>query len=198
MILLNGTERTEELMLLLTRNLDQYGLRVNQKKVILWQVEDLEQHRCRNIQAIFAKPGDNKDPKLVRKFVDAYLKLSAKQLADTWNEGLPLLNRLLWANLESLPQKLFNKILTRYTHESYLLQAGRGKLTRIHKLNQKRKRPVNLRKRLTDLGKVKVHNDFHYECLGFAREIRNRPLVEFFSNRLREIEQQMESKQISS
>ena len=198
MILLNGTERTEELMLLLTRTLDQYGLRVNQKKVVLWRVEDLERHRCRNIQAIFAKKGDNKDLELVRKFVDAYLKLSAKQLADTWNEGLPLLNRLLWANLESLPQKLFNKILTRYTHESYLLQADRGKLTRIHKLNQKRKRPVNLRKRLTDLGKVKVHNDFHYECLGFAREIKNRPMVKFFSNRLREIEQQMESKQISS
>ena len=198
MILLNGTERTEELMLLLTRNLDQYGLRVNQKKVILWRVEDLEQHRCRNIQEIFAKPGDNKDPKLVRKFVDAYLRLSAKELAATWNEGLPLLNRLLWANLESLPQKLFNKILTRYTHESYLLQADRGKLTRMHKLNQKRKRPVNLRKRLTDLGKVKVHNDFHYECLGFACEIKNRRMVKFFSNRLREIEQQMESKQISS
>ena len=57
MILLNGTERTEELMLLLTRTLDQYGLRVNQKKVVLWRVEELEQHRCRNIQAIFCKKG---------------------------------------------------------------------------------------------------------------------------------------------
>ena len=166
-------------MLLLTRNLDQYGLRVNQKKVILWRVEDLEQHRCRNIQAIFAKQDDNKDPELVRKFVDAYLKLSAKELAATWNEGLPLLNRLLWANLESLPQKLFNKLLTRYTRESYLLQADQGKLVRVHELNQKRKRPINLRKRLTNLAKVKVHNSFHYECLGFTRATNNRPMAKF-------------------
>ena len=185
-------------MLLLTRNLDQYGLRVNQKKVILWRVEDLEQHRCRNIQAIFAKQGDNKDPELVRKFVDAYLKLSAKELAATWNEGLPLLNRLLWANLESLPQKLFNKLLTRYTHESYLLQADQGKLVRIHELNQKRKRPINLRKRFTDLAKVKVHNSFHYECLGFARATNNRPMAKFFPNRLKEIGEKMESRRISS
>lgn len=198
MILLNGTERTEELMLLLTRNLDQHGLRVNQKKVILWKVEDLKRHRCRDIQAIFAKKGDNKAPKLVRKFVDAYLELSAKQLADTWNGGFPLLNRLLWANLESLPQKLFNKILTRYTRESYLLQADRGKLIRVRELNQKRKRPVNLRKRLVDLGKVKVHNGFHYDCLGFARATKDREMVKFFSERLKEIEEQMESKRISS
>ena len=198
MILLNGTERTEELMLLLTRTLDQYGLRVNQKKVVLWRVEDLGQHRCRNIQAIFAKNDDRKDSKLVRKFVDAYLKLPNKQLADTWNGGLPLLNRLLWANLESLPQKLFNKILTRYTRESYLLQADQRKLARVHELNQKRTRPVNLRKRLTDLGKVKVHNSFHYACLGFARATNNRLMVKFFSNRLKEIGEQMESKRISS
>ena len=146
----------------------------------------------------FAKKGDNKDPELVRKFADAYLKLSAKQLADTWNGGLPLLNRLLWANLESLPQKLFNKILTCYTRESYLLQADQEKLARIHELNQKRKRPINLRKRLTDLGKVKVHNSFHYACLGFARAPNNRPMVKFFSNRIKEIRDQMESKQISS
>lgn len=198
MILLNGTERTEELMLLLTRTLDRYGLRVNQKKVTLWRAEDLEQHRCRDIQAIFTKNDDKKNPKLVRKFVDAYLKLSAKQIAATWNGGLPLLNRLLWANLESLPQKLFNKILTRYTRESYLLQADQGRLIRVHELNQKRKRPVNLRKRLIDLGKVRVHNSFHHECLSFARATKDRRMANFFSKRLKEIEEQMESKRISS
>ena len=111
MILLNGTHRTEELMLLLTRNLDRQGLRVNQKKVDLWTVKKLEKHRCRSIQAIFAKPGDNKDTKLVRKFVDAYFKLSDAQLAQTWNKGFPLLNRLLWANIESLPQSQYIPIL---------------------------------------------------------------------------------------
>ncbi len=198
MILLNDRKRIEELMLLLTRKLDQYGLRVNQKKVILWQVEDLKQNRCRDIQAIFAKPCDNKDPKLVRRFVDAYLKLSNEQLASTWNAGLPLLNRLLWANLESLPQRQFNRILTRYTREPYLLQADQRKLDRVHKLNQRRKRPTDLGRRLTDIGKVRVHNSFHYECLEFARATKNRLMEKFFSNRLKEIEKLMESKRLSS
>jgi serine/threonine protein kinase len=35
-------------------------------------VQELESHRCRSIQTIFSKKGDNRDPELVRKFVDAY------------------------------------------------------------------------------------------------------------------------------
>ena len=197
MILLNGTHRIEELMLLITRNLDRYGLRVNQKKVHQWTVEKLKEHRCQNIQAIFAKPGGNKDAKLVRKFVDAYFNLSDTQIAKAWNEGLPLLNRLLWANIESLPQSLFNKLLTRYTSESYLLRADKKKLLRVHELNQKRKKPINLEKRLTDLGASKVHNQIHCECVGFAQDLKNSSMEEFFTKRLKELEEQMETNRIS-
>lgn len=75
MILLNDPTKVENLLLLLTRNLDRYGLRVNQKKVKLWKTPELIKHRCRKIQAIFAAKGDNQNPALVHKFVDAYLKL---------------------------------------------------------------------------------------------------------------------------
>ena len=83
-------------MLLLTRNLGRHGLRVNQKKVAVWTVKQLQKHRCRDIQAIFAKAGDNKSPPFVRSFVDAYFSLSNKQITGLWNGGFfPLLNRLL-------------------------------------------------------------------------------------------------------
>ena len=59
MILLKGTDHVERLMLLLTRELDRFGLRINQKKVDLWTVKDLQKYRCRSIQKIFAKKGDN-------------------------------------------------------------------------------------------------------------------------------------------
>ncbi len=197
MILLSGTDRIEELMLLLTRRLDRQSLRVNQKKVDLWTGKELEKHRCRNIQVIFAKPGDNKHPKLVRKFVDAYFKLSKDQLANTWNNGLPLLNRLLWANIESLPQSLFNKLLIRYTSEKYLLQAEWDKLHRVYNLNQKRKKPINLVKRLTVLGASKVHNKFHYECVELARKLKDSDMQRFFTKRIKELEEQMENNRIS-
>ena len=203
MILLNGTDCIEELMLLLTRNLDRYGLRVNQKKVDLWTVKELEKHRCRSIQAIFAKrgdnkaPGDNKDPKLVRKFVDAYFKLSDAQLDKTWNRGLPLLNRLLWANIESLPQSLFNKLLTRYTSRKYLLRAEKDKLLRVHELNARRKKPINLNKRLADLGNTTFHNSFHHEVLAFAKEINNIALKKDLAKRLEELAEKMDGNRIS-
>lgn len=193
MILVNGTSSVESLMLLLTRNLDRHGLRVNQKKVAIWTVKELQNHRCRNIQSIFANRGDNKDPKLVRNFVTAYLKLSDSELAATWNGGLPMLNRLLWANIESLPQRLLNTLLSRFTAPEYLLRAEKDKLVRVHQLNAKRRKPMNLGKRLTELGTNSMHNAFHYEGLGFAREVKDRALTAFFTKRLSEIEEQMES-----
>ena len=198
MLLLSGTDRIEELMLLLTRNLDRQGLRVNQKKVELWTVKELETHRCRRIQAIFAKPGDIKDPKLVRKFVDAYLKLSDAQLAKTWNGGIPLLNRLLWANIESLPQNIFNKLLTRYTLPKYLLRAEKEKLIRVHELNAKRKNPIDLNKRIVDLGDTTFHNGFHHEAFAFAKEIKNAAMKKAFAKRLNELDEKMDANRISS
>lgn len=196
MILLNGTERIEELMLLLTRNLDRQGLRVNQKKVHLWTVKELEKHRCRSIQAIFPKKGDNKKPKLVRKFVDSYFTLSEAELAKTWNGGLPLLNRLLWANIESLPKYLFNKLVTRYTARTYLLSAEKDKLIRVHELNKIRNKPINLIKRLTHLGNTTYHNAFHHECFTFAKEIENTTMKKSFARRLKELDQQMDANRI--
>jgi len=57
----------------------------------------LEENRYRKIQAIFAEKGDNKKPELVRAFVEQYLQISRGELAQSWNGGLPLLNRLLYS-----------------------------------------------------------------------------------------------------
>lgn len=196
MILVNGTTAIDAIMLLLTRNLDRHGLRVNQKKVEIWTVEELQEHRCRDIQAIFANKGDNKDSKLVRTFVDAYLKLSDEKLKSTWNGGLPLLNRLLWANIESLPKKQFDTLLTRFTTRKYLLRAEREKLVRVSQLNSKRKKPINLNRRIRKLGQETMHNAFHYEALGYAHAIKEKDLMAFFTNRISEIEKQMDSSTI--
>lgn len=196
MILLNDPRRAESLLLLLSRNLDRNGLRVNQKKVRLWEAADLEQYRCRTIQAIFAQKGDNQEPKLVRNFVDAYLEIPKDNLEKTWNRGLPLINRLLWANLESLPNNLFEKIIVRLTSEQYLLHADHQKLKRVHDLNGKQSRPIDLAKRLQKLGEKCVHNAFHYEALLFATLINNAALKRFFQNRISSLEQQMNGHEI--
>lgn len=189
MILLKDSDHAERLMLLITRNLDRYGLRVNQKKVYLWTTKELQKNRCRSIQAIFALKGDNQVKALVRKFTDAYLAIPEKRLMDTWNGGLPLLNRLLWARTETLPKKQFERLLVRYTSNEYLLRADVEKLGRVDELNNKRRKPIDLPKRLQELGDASDHNAFHYEVLSFARNTKNKALAAHFEERLKVIDE---------
>jgi hypothetical protein len=191
MILLKKPDHAEHLMLLLTRHLDRFGLRVNQKKIDLWTVKELQMHRCRAIQALFSKKGDNQNKVLVRKFAEAYLSIPKQKLRETWNNGLPLLNRLLWANLESLPKKLFEKLLVRYTADDYLLRADFEKIGRVRNLNAKRRKPTDLARCLTMLGDNTSHNAFHYEVLSFARKQKDCVLERHFKQRLARIDQIM-------
>jgi hypothetical protein len=92
------------------------------------------------------------------------------KLSSTWNGGLPLLNRLLWANIESLPKKSLERLLTRYTAREYLRFADADKLKRVEELNAKRRRPIDLEGRLRELADGTVHNAFHFEVLCFARK----------------------------
>jgi len=193
MILLNDPSIVERLLLLITRRLDRFGLRVNQKKVDLWTAAKLQDHRCRAVQAIFARKGDNQDPVLVRQFADAYLAIPKADLGKTWNRGLPLLNRLLWSDLESLPKSAFNAIVSRLTSDEYLLRADGKKLLRVHRLNGKRARPIDLASRLRRIGQECVHNSYHYEVLAFANSVRDTDLSRFCGERLAALDQLMNS-----
>ncbi len=197
MILLKSPEQADRLMLLLTRHLDRYGLRVNQKKVDLWTVRGLQKHRCRAIQAIFSKKGDNENKALVQEFAEAYLAIPEKELKNTWNGGRPLLNRLLWANLDSLPRRSFERLLVHYTSRDYLLQADCEKLRRIYALNARRRKPIDLVQRLIDLASSTVHNAFHYEALSFAKGLKKKGLVGCLEGRLAQIDRLMAKNVIS-
>lgn len=193
MILLNDPSKIDNLLLLLTRNLDRFGLRVNQKKVRLWQTPELIRHRCREIQAIFATKGDNQNPALVRKFVDAYLALTPTELDGTWNGGMPLLNRLLWAKLDSLPRSLFSKMMVRLTAEKFLLQADAQKMKRLSELNALRTSPIDLNNRIRTIAARTVHNAFHHEARSFAQQIGNAILQTFLVERIDELSRIMQS-----
>ncbi len=167
-ILTNSPQCVDTLLLLLTRELDRYGLRVNQKKVDLRTATELETHRCRKVQAIFAKKGDNQNPALVRRFAERYLEMPKDELTRSWNNGLPLLNRLLHSNLESLPKSIFDRLVRRFIAEAYLSRADHRKLTRVLQLARISKRSIAMDKRLKKMLKSFVHNAFHHEVLAFA------------------------------
>ncbi len=57
---------------------------------------------------------------------------------------------------------------------------------------------LRLNKRIKELGQQTMHNAFHHEALGFAREVKNRLLTGCFIKRLEEIEVQINNYQIFS
>lgn len=189
MILLNDRENIEITLLLLTRNLDRYGLRVNQKKVSFWKKKELLEHRCRSIQALFSKKDDNKNPALVKKFVEMYLKIPASELPKKWNQGMPLLNRLLWANLESLPIELFQLVLPRFLLKEFILQADHKKLGRVYDLCKKLGSPVNFIELLKEFGDKTFHNSYHNEAIAFAMKINDSALELSLKERLNKIDE---------
>ncbi len=196
MILLNDQTKVESLLLLLTRRLDRIGLRVNQKKVHIWDSDSLQEHRCRAIQSIFAHKGDNQVDFLVRRFVDAYFDMPEDSLKRTWNQGLPLLNRLLWANLESLPNRIFNRVVVRFTSDQFLICADSKKMKRIHELNLKRPHPINFVRLLERLADKCVHNAFHHEVFAFATAIKHQDLMGLMDSRLTAIDNLMNAQEI--
>lgn len=196
MILLNDPSRKEGILLLLTRHLDRFGLRVNQKKVELWTVEDLQQYRFRRIVEILAPQDARKQPDTVRKFVEEYLAIPVDDLQKKWNSGIPLLKRLLWANIESLPEELFEPIMNRLESDAFLLIAGSGELGKVFELNSKRREPIDFRDKLISLGRISVHNAFHHEVFAFARAIKDQELLQIFQERLHHLAQQMAGDEI--
>lgn len=187
MVLLNSLGKADNILLLLTRILDRYGLRINQKKVKKWKSDDLTEHRCRRIQSLFADKNDNKDPEIVLKFVQEYLRIPKRRLRATWNCGLPLLNRLLWANIEALPRDLFEALVNRMVCKDFLIQATTSKLLRIEKLNSLLVKPFGIDRKIKMIASKSVHNAFHYEAIGYARKLKKRTLEKYLLERLAKV-----------
>ena len=196
MILLNSTGDVEGILLLLTKNLDRFNLRVNQMKVRLWIASELNENRCRSIQSIFVTSADYGDPVLVEKFVDLYLSKSLNSLHRSWNHGTPLLNRLIFANLESLPQSKFELVVKRLVSKSYLETCSERQMIRAEILNKKLSRPLNFDRRLKVISDRSVHNAYHYRVLNYAQKTRNKFLEKAILIRIESLESQMKSQQI--
>ena len=119
--------------------------------------------------------------------------LSFATVVDPQNGGMPLLNRLLWARLDSLPRSLFNKMMVRLTAERFLLQVDAQKMKRISKLNALRTSPIDLNNRIRTIASMTVHNAFHHEARSYAQEIGDTILQTFLIGRLDELSRIMQS-----
>jgi hypothetical protein len=106
---------------------------------------------------------------------------------------MPLLNRLLWAKLDVLPKKLFNKMLAMLTCKTFFTQATAEKMKRLKELNGLRTKPIKLDHRIRKIAMQSVHNAFHYEALAYAYTVQNNGLQEFLTARIKELDRIIQS-----
>lgn len=104
---------------------------------------------------------------------------------------MPLLNRLLWAKLDSLPSSLLNKVMDRFMKSPFLLQADASKLKRLSELNVMLKVPIDFNELIRTIAGRAVHNAFHHEAYTFAREIGDTHLINFLVERIDELDRIM-------
>lgn len=187
-ILLRNLTELNRLVLLLTRRLDQYGLRVNQKKVRLWECAEFERHRLRDLHDILGSQGARQDSVRVSQYATLYLSLSLEQLQLSWNGGAPALTRLLWCDLGSLTDRQYSQIIDRLTEDDYLEAADSAKLRRIYALCGSSELQSWLVDRLLILADRLVHNSFHYHVLSFARSVDLPDLQARVSARIAELD----------
>lgn len=196
MVLLRSRTAYERLLLLLTRRLDQYGLRVNQKKVFLWERAELERHRLRDLHKLFKEKDDTKNSILTQRYATRYLSISSEDLHSSWNGGLPALNRLLWANLDSLPRAQQDELLVRFCSKEYLVKADYKKMKRIYSLTMPEKRAEFI-DCLLDLSDQLVHNSFHYEVYFLGLELNEAALCKKVLDRIKMISRFMDTSDLA-
>ncbi|HTH53472.1 MAG TPA: hypothetical protein VL495_05955, partial [Edaphobacter sp.] len=109
-------------------------------------------------------------------------------LSKSWNAGYPLLNRLVFAQLESLSEETFQQLLFRFLSDGYLLRADHKKIERIYQLCKASGDPSKLILKLIELLEKCVHNAFHYEVQKFAEGINEPALFDLCLERLKFIE----------
>jgi len=144
-------------------------------------------NRSHEIQKNFSDDNDKKNKLLIEKFVDSYLKIPRSKLKNKWNNGIPLLSRILFSDFEKITKQKGKIIYLRLTSETYLLNAKASYLERIYKLSSFFSTPNKFINKLDNICYNSIHNSFHYEVLTFAKKVNLEDFHSKIEIRLNEI-----------
>lgn len=161
-------KEVKRLVFLASKKLNCFGLSTNQKKVIYRKTEDLIKYRSFDIFEILADENTKDNPDVVEKFTDEYIKIKSNGFDELKDRGLPLLNKLLFRNIESLPVNKKIIILSDLLNDEFLLKVKADKFNRIYSLlySKDKKKFIN---QLLKLSSETYHNSFHFEVIKFLK-----------------------------
>jgi hypothetical protein len=161
-------EDARKLVFLASKKLNSFGLSINQKKVVFRKTEELIAYRSFAIFDIFADEGTRDNPEIVERFVDEYINIKGTDINNVKDRGVPLLNRVLFRNIKSLPVSKKQIILADLITDEYISKASFNKINRIYELiyaRDKRKFINQLLRLSTQLN----HNSYHFELIRFLK-----------------------------
>lgn len=173
-----------KLVFLASKKLNCYGLSTNQKKVAYRTTGELVNHRSFDVFDILSDDETKDNPKVVEEFVDRYLSIRDSGLDSLNNRGLPLINKVLFRNIESLPTRKRMIIISDLLNDEYLLTAKADKLERIYALLDLDDR-FDFVMQLFRLCDETYHNIFHYEVIKFLK--MKKINTDFIMNRIEEL-----------
>lgn len=176
MILMRSANHRDWLMMNLTRLLDRYGLRVNQKKVDLWTCEKLKRHRCRNIQKIIRDRNDKSDQVRIRKFVKKIFDMTPEERKESWNAGRPLFNRALFFDWSKLTKDQRVKLINHFSDREVIEKLESYHLIRVWELNKSFGALEDLESTIKSLLRKACHNYFPMQVLALAEKTENSSL----------------------
>lgn len=167
----NDQESLKRIVYLLSKRLNNMGLNVNQKKVRFFTTSELIEYRSFKIFDLLKTKKDRANKTQVEKFVDKYLELlEENKLQSLKNDGVPLLNRVLFSSaFKKIDVNKRMKIIKSFLNPDYLEFCKSSHLGEIYSLleNKDKKKFI---KQLRNLAKQIMHNNFHYQVLGFFDE----------------------------
>lgn len=161
-------EIVRKLVFLASKKLNCFGLSINQKKVAYKKTEDLIKHRSFDTFEILADKNTRDNPDVIERFTDEYLRIREGDLSELKSRGSPLINKLLFRKIESLPANKKIVILADLLKDDFILKINAGKLERIYSLlySKDRKKFIN---QLLKLSQKTYHNSFHLELMKFLK-----------------------------
>lgn len=161
----------------ISKLLYQIGLNINQKKVRIWNKENLKEYRCIDLFSIIDTRFEMKDQteEVCQKFAQKTLELIKKDKDrrtkfEIKSHGLPLIKKMLSLNINKISPELRKEYLNLVYKDNYLQYFTDYNLTKLYKsLNENEK--TDFLKNLNEIVNVSVHASFPYEVLKFKRKL---------------------------
>lgn len=170
----------------LSKELNSFGLSVNQKKVRKMNTEELIKYRSFKYFDLIKEDENKKDKNKVEQFVDYYLDLLDKFGLDKIKDnGTPLLNKALFCPaLKDIDFSKKTKLISCYLEDAYLKNCRAFHLDKIYKMLNENDKPEFIKK-LNSLSLKLMHSAFHYVLLNFYE--KNKIDSRLVSERIKEL-----------